>query len=561
MTNINSTGAVRACRTAGRTPNSLSAALLRFSLVRVALLLTIANSSAAQQITFDNLPTNVNLREFGALLPSDDSIPTTGTWIGATTSQADVVMNADAARANFGVNGSGIKIGVISDSFNALGGQAGGVATGDLPGVGNPNGFLTPVSILNDDFAPNRIDEGRAMAELIHDLAPGAEILFHSAFNNLPETSPGDSIATAINNLAAAGADIIVDDVFNLTIPAYQDGASAQAVNAAFAQGIPYFSAAGNNADNAYEAQYSATGGAGIGVSFHDFDANTNEGGSQALQLADVPDGGLVRATLWWEDPYASVGGAPTSDFDLFLFDLTNGGNLVAASVSDQLVGGADAFEFVAFENNTGADVTYALAVDLFGGDDDKLIKLSVFGPEINDDDDTDSPTIFGHAAAEGGLAIAAAPYFAANIAEPFTSEGPTLILFDENGNPDPELRATPQLTGIDGTNTTFFGADIPDPDPFPNFFGTSAAAPHVAAVAALMLDRADDLGVNLSPDELYNLLFNSTIDIEDPGFDFFTGFGRLDAQLAVGQVVPEPSGAVILVLAMVFGLGWRQRR
>jgi len=91
-------------------------------------------------------------------------------------------MNADAARANFGVNGSGIKIGVISDSYNFLGGEATGINSGDLPGVGNPSGFQSSVNVLRD--ATFGTDEGRAMIELIHDLAPGAEILFHSAFNN-----------------------------------------------------------------------------------------------------------------------------------------------------------------------------------------------------------------------------------------------------------------------------------------------------------------------------------------------------------------------------------------
>ena len=72
-----------------------------------------------------------------------------------------------------------------------------------------------------------------SLAEIVHDVAPGAQILFHSAFNNT-NTSPGQSIGVAINALVAAGADIIVDDVAYLTMPAYQDGLSAIAAKAAF---------------------------------------------------------------------------------------------------------------------------------------------------------------------------------------------------------------------------------------------------------------------------------------------------------------------------------------
>jgi len=55
------------------------------------------------------------------------------TNIGSVTSQGDVSMNADDARSTFNVDGSGIRIGVLSDSYNTLGGESAGVASGDLP--------------------------------------------------------------------------------------------------------------------------------------------------------------------------------------------------------------------------------------------------------------------------------------------------------------------------------------------------------------------------------------------------------------------------------------------
>jgi hypothetical protein len=477
----------------------------------------------------------------------------TMTWIGSVTTQGDAVMNAPNARSTFNVNGSGIKIGVISDSFNAGGGYAAGVSSGNLPGAGNPNGFTTPVSILKDSSGS---DEGRGMAELIHDVAPGAQILFHSAFNNT-NTSPGQTIGVAINNLVAAGANIIVDDVAWLTMPAYQDGKSAQAAKAAFNAGVAYFSAAGNNSNNAYEGVFNNLGG------FHNFDANNNDAAADKtmLRIGSVPNNGIVRAVLWWDDPYPSVGGgSPAADIDFFLKDLT-ANTYVSTSIADQLAG-ADAYEFVGALNNSGSTHQYGVEAYLYAGAANKKLKVQVFGSTISDDDDTNSPTIFGHNSAEGAVAVAAASVFNVNTPEFFTSRGPTTILRDGNGNslPNPQIRNTPLITGPDGGNTSFFGSDsVNDADTFPNFFGTSAAAPHVAAVAALVLERAADLGMSLTPTQLYNILFNSTVDISSPGYDFLSGWGRLNAFMALSHV-PEPGTVWLAAVAMAAGLARRRR-
>lgn len=481
------------------------------------------------------------------------------TWSGSTTSQGDAVLGSDVARSLFGLNGAGIKIGIISDSFNYLNGMEAGIASGDLPGTGNPLGFNSPVTILNDDLFPGNMDEGRAIAEVIHDVAPGAQLLFHSAFNN-PQSSPGGSIAVAINNLVAAGANIIIDDVFSIGAPTFQDGIAARAVNQAFASGVAYFSSAGNNSNNAYLGMYSASG------INHDFDANRNEGGDTLLDIGRIPPGGSVIAGLWWDDAYASLGGTPTSDFQFGIYNMTDG--VVEGGSAQNQFAGADPFEAFGFTNTSGATKEYGLYIEHVAGDPNKLLKIQVFDRSIVDDDDTDSPTIGGHNAAAGALAVGAAPFYRPDSAEPFSSHGPTTILFDADGNrlAAPEIRSTPALTGIDGVNTSFFFADSAwDDDSFPNFFGTSASTPHVAAIAALVLERATQLGKLIAPAQLYEILMQSTIDLGEPGYDSITGHGRLDAMLAISAVsalpAPEPGALTMWLLTSVSIVGIRPRR
>ena len=136
--------------------------------------------------------------------------------------------------------------------------------------------------------------------------------------------------------------------------------------------------------------------------------------------------------------------------------------------------------------------------------------------------------------------------------------------MFDERGQrfSRPQVRRKPGLTGPDGGNTTFFfsllTAAVPgstEPDAFPNFFGTSAAAPHVAAVAALMIDERRRLhGGRMSPDEIVQSLRESSRDIRfragraigpfpianGEGFDFDSGYGFLNAPAALDAVADE---------------------
>lgn len=450
------------------------------------------------------------------------------TRVGLTTSQGAPAMRAGVARRKFGVDGTGVTVGVLSDSFNNLGGAAADVKSGDLP---------AGIKVLSD-LPEGGIDEGRAMLQLVHDVAPGADLAFHTA-------SLGQAdFANGILRLASkAKAKVIVDDIFYFTEPFFQDGIIAQAVDSVFAEGVSYFSAAGNDARNSYESTFNPSGQSQPVGEFHDFNPGR---GVDVTQSITVPRDGELFIILQWDSPFFSIspgsGGSP-NDLDIYLVD---DAGFVVASSTDGNVGG-DAVEVLFFSNRSifgepGTTTKFNLVIANFEGPNPGLMKSLWFGSRgtrVNEFN-TASGTVVGHQNARGAEAVGAAfygdtPAFGTDpaVLESYSSAGPTPILFDTAGNRlrSPRIRRKPEIVAPDGTNTTFFfpGDDI-EGDGFPNFFGTSAAAPHAAAVAALMLDAAP----RTSPPTIYSTLEGTALDMNDPGFDFDSGFGFIQADRAV---------------------------
>ena len=93
----------------------------------------------------------------------------------------------DPRRSANHLDGAGQTVGILSDSFDtdttAPTHAADDVASGELPGPGNPCGYTSPVKVQDDYSGGDQSDEGRAMAQLVHGLAPGAHLAFASADN------------------------------------------------------------------------------------------------------------------------------------------------------------------------------------------------------------------------------------------------------------------------------------------------------------------------------------------------------------------------------------------
>jgi Subtilase family len=519
---------------------------------------------------------------------------------GAVTSQGDYAQNSDLVRSQNALSGAGITVGIISDSYDCYsvyaangvpaGGNAGyanngftadaatDVSTGDLPsnvtvlaeaqhGNGGCMNYGAPTQL---PFG----DEGRAMMQIVHDVAPGAALAFYTA-----ENSEAD-FANGIGALANAGAKVIADDVGYFDEPFFQDGIVAQAIDAVEAQGVAYFSAAGNDGTMAYDnnSPSFATAGSGSNAGEKLLTFGTSGGTAVAYLPVTIPPmvpGEFVAIVLEWDQPYftgAPNSGGATSQLDLCIENAV-GNDIITnyfenpAVCSGPNALGKDPYQVMIVDNPANAagnslTETIHIVVGLANGTAPPgRIKVVVeddgLGSTINQFA-THSGTIQGHPNATGALAVGAAFFLqtpgcgsAAAELEYFSSVGGDPILFDVNGNPQTAVyRQKPDLVGPDGGNDTFLGFTLASDNPpivddstiagcknnagFPNFFGTSAATPHVAGIAALLL-QADP---TLTPAQIYTTFHNSTLPMGTVP-NYSSGYGFVQADLAAAATSP----------------------
>jgi hypothetical protein len=509
---------------------------------------------------------------------------------GAITSQGDFAQRSNVLRSTYPtLDGTGVTVGALSDSYNCYpvyaqnhvpaSGPAGyadngflatattDVTTGDLPSVVN---VLAEARCM-DYGAPTQLpfgDEGRAMLQIVHDVAPGASLAFYTAEN-------GEAgFANGITQLAGTGhAKVIVDDVGYFDEPFFQDGVIAQAVDKVVGQGVAYFSAAGNDGSDAYENTTPvftklSTTAPNSGEYLLNFD---NSGATYVTTLSiDIPalqQGQLVALVLQWDQPY--VTGAQGSAGASSHLDLC-----VTGSGSDQIINLSGTKATCTGANGTGVDPVQILIVSnpanaaaatnpetisvSIGLADNTIapghVKLAIEGGGLKvviHSAYAKNPTLQGHPGAAGAAAVGAAAFYqtpgcgtAPATLEYYSAQGGSPILFDLSGNRlAPAItRPKPNFVGPDGGNNTFLGFQIAagrdtstvgqcaNNASYPNFFGTSAAAPHAAAIAALMLQANS----TLTPAQIYGALQTSALPMTTTTPDFAgAGFIQADAALA----------------------------
>jgi len=244
---------------------------------------------------------------------------------------------------------------------------------------------------------------------------------------------------------------------------------------------------------------------------------------------------------LQWDSPFFSVSGPPgtQNDLDIYIFESNGAGglSLVTAAITDNIASG-DPVEIVGFQCPFSQCVAFIVIVHFAGPIPERMKHVIHTGgasptlsPAIS------SGTIYGHANANGAIAVGAANYKTPTTPESFSSRGTTPVLFDTDGNllpPGADPRQfKPEIMAPDGGDTTFFGSNDSDASGFPNFFGTSAAAPHAAGVAALLLQALP----SLTPTEVRDALETTAQNMGPAGFDTNTGFGLIRADAALNAL------------------------
>jgi subtilisin family serine protease len=435
-----------------------------------------------------------------ARLPEVRALRTPGypvTAEGGVDSEGDSLVRADQTRDLYAVEGQGVVIGVLSDG---LAGMADAQSSGDLPQ--SPS----RIHVVKDGNGA----EGTAMMEIIHDLAPDASYAFYAPSTSLDMT-------VGISALAQAeGAEVLVDDLIFLDEPVFEDGPVAQAVAGVVADGVSYHTSAGNQAIGHYEGVFDGrtTYVLGENIKAHDFG-----GGDTDLDVA-ILAGKQASIVLQWNDPF----GASSNDYDLLVFDATRT-QLIAASGNVQN-GSGDPREVVSINNSGTQPATAKVVVRRYAGRP-KRIEIHVFRSGIVLDHNMPEAGLFGHAAVDGAIAVGAVSADDPELDQlaSYSAQGPSRLDF-----PWFELRAKPDLVAIDGVQVSGAGG-FPSP-----FFGTSAAAPHSAAVAALLLS-----GGVANGHDVYACLTGTAIDLGAPGFDSEFGYGRLDALEAAQACLTLP--------------------
>jgi Subtilase family len=473
---------------------------------------------------------------------------------GKYSSQSREVLHTDVLNQQ-GLTGQGMTIGVLSDSFNTA--RFAKHPPRTTAEQDEKAGYLPVVNVVQDSGGPGHpgTDEGRAICLIAYAEAPGCNEAFATA--NPSEVNFANNI---IKLRTEANCDIIDDDVGYYDEPVFSDGIVSQAVDEVVTstslpgKKVIYTSSAGNDGNNGYRSAYRqltdsfvrAKGNHGnLKLNVTDKSSpnyldpaltaggwhNWNSSGRNEPVTTIVVSGTSnfrYNLFLQWDDLFDQDDGI-TTDYNLLVFD-ADGNFLPDLSGTHSAFKTQEPFKHtlaltlgtvyqIAFTKTTQTDpkappapATHQLAMYT------SLDGLSVITGDYFQPAPLNVPIIYGHPAAASAIAVAAydfnwkpTPPYKTEI-ENYTTPGPAYIYFDPSGArlTEPELRLKPEVAGVDGVITTSFFSPGYYNYPFA-FFGTSASAPTVAGVVALMLQAAGGT-LSLDADQVRSVLENTAL-------------------------------------------------
>ena len=190
-------------------------------------------------------------------------------------------------------------------------------------GIGNQFGYTIPVDVKKDSPNDNESDEGRAMLHILHDVAPGAELAFHTA------TASPREFELGFNSLAI-DCDIIVDDITFITEPFFGIGRISKAIQTFVGNsGKFHFTSAGNFANKGYDSRFNSSVNApvtnfissGSLTKAHAFGTNP-DGSEDYLQKISVVPGTYLIALQWKEGVASQLNSeGAIQDLDIYVVD------------------------------------------------------------------------------------------------------------------------------------------------------------------------------------------------------------------------------------------------
>ena len=483
--------------------------------------------------------------------PHSGAIPRTG----SVDTQGDQILGAAAFRQATGFNGSGTSVGVISDGAGDISQDQ---STGDLPS--NPAPWVNP-------SLPGSGYEGTAMMEIIYDLAPGAKLGFCG-----PQTSV--DFITCLNDFASNSAgflpNVIVDDLGFPGVAMFTDGGFATAVQQ-FAQAHPNIqlvSAAGNDATGFWSGIWNPTP---VNTTINSITytqaqnfgstSNPNTKMSFAVQPGDTID-----YLLEWDDTWIPSSQITKStpndpnDYDVFLVD--GNGNILACNQGDNLGGsatppspascpytntpagptgtpGPQPVQGNQWKNSGSSTATVYLEIFYGGGNPGKNLKVlvnSVSANQMNLTPHTAAGSIFGQSALPYpdeitvGAISASGASNGNDVIESYSSQGPVFLSQPATGT---STRMKPDFVGVDCVSVTGVGGFVSP------FCGTSAAAPHIAGLIAL-------LESGYPQQNPYTLLKNGATHLGTGYPNGVYGYGLVNVLASVASLYPAPSASII---------------
>ena len=582
-----------------------------------------------------------NLRFFKTAMMRTKTVTPTG----PLATQGDFVQRSVALKLSAlypGLTGAGLTVGLMSDSFDCAGvaNQQNGTDYDDYATDVALGALPAGVNVIEEDpGCPDGTDEGRALAQIVYAVAPGAQLAFYTADGSEADFAQGiltlalPTSQTDPNGLNGGGAQIIDDDVGYYDEPVFQEGEVGMAVdqvasgsetvngNTITFPPVMYFSSAGNEGHNSYEnaaPQFTGTAAANAPNAGETL-LNMDTSGATStyylpITIPPLAAGDSYVISLFWDQPYQS--GYPNDPGDVIgdpgvangagavnVLDFCVGdtsGNVPssgtigpiqvyngplgfptncagpsdvapdpASGYTTSVPGEKDPYNFLEVYNPNGTTspaVQASLVVGLISGTPPGRVKILIQddgrGTQITQFN-TASSTIQGHPLSPNAMATGATFFYdtpacqsslATPIEEDYSSAGGSPFLFDVNGNPltPPVYPQKPDIVAPDGVTTTFFGfpaqnaVDGSFNTPVPqcqlnaqypyNFFGTSAAGPHAAGAAALLL-QADP---SATPAQIYAALESTAEKMgTTPGFNYNTGFGLIQVDAAAAALLP----------------------